>query len=390
METSPIKKKIKRKFSLNELGGAFGDWGTLVPFIIGYISIVKLNPAGIFLCLGATNIFLGIRYNLPLPVQPQKTIGSIALSEKWSANKVISTGFATGIIWGILGSTRILNKLSKKIPDVSVRGIQLGLALILGWSAFEMFLEDIIFGIIALILILAFFRFEKIPTAVILVVLGIFVLIYNGVITADMLYLTIPSFTFYLPSLENILIGMLTAGIGQILLTLTNVMIATISLIKKLYPDQEIPINANNLASNMGIINIISPFFGGMPLCHGSGGLAAQYAFGARTGGSMIIEGIIEVILGLFLSDLLFNIFESFPQGILAAMLLYTAFTLGKISVSKVNLKILPILIISALLCFFINITVGFIIGLIIYLIYKKVKQIQSQKHNKEVYNGKS
>jgi len=71
------QKNQEKKFSLKEFGGAFGDWGTLIPYIIGYISIVGLHPAGIFLCLGVTNIFLGFRYNLPLPVQPQKTIGAI-------------------------------------------------------------------------------------------------------------------------------------------------------------------------------------------------------------------------------------------------------------------------------------------------------------------------
>jgi len=60
--------KDVRKFTLRELGGAFGDWGTLIPFIIGYVSIVGLNPAGIFFCLGITNIILGIKFNLPLPV----------------------------------------------------------------------------------------------------------------------------------------------------------------------------------------------------------------------------------------------------------------------------------------------------------------------------------
>lgn len=76
------KKEKITKFTIRELGGAFGDWGTLIPFIIGYISISGLNPSGIFLCLGITNIVLGIRYNLPLPVQPQKLIGAIAISEK--------------------------------------------------------------------------------------------------------------------------------------------------------------------------------------------------------------------------------------------------------------------------------------------------------------------
>ena len=142
-DTSKKKKfTLKYKFSLRELGGAFGDWGTLIPFIIGYISIVGLNPAGIFLTLGLTNIILGLRFNLPLPVQPQKTIGSIAITEQWSPIQVVSTGFLMGIIWTGLGFTKVLNKIAKKIPEVSVRATQLGLGFILAYSAKDMMQTD--------------------------------------------------------------------------------------------------------------------------------------------------------------------------------------------------------------------------------------------------------
>ncbi|MBD3228885.1 MAG: hypothetical protein GF329_11920 [Candidatus Lokiarchaeota archaeon] len=371
-----IKKKVAGKFNLRELSGAFGDWGTLIPFIIGYISIVKLNPAGIFLCLGVTNIVLGVRYNLPLPVQPQKTIGTIALSQKWSANRVISTGFITGIIWFGLGVTKILNKITERVPKITVRGIQLGLALILGWTAVLMFMTDYILGGIALAIIIVFIKWKKVPTAIILVGLGIGVMIFTGVLTTSVLRFNIPVLNFQIPTLENMLYGFLIAGIGQILLTLTNVMIATIALVKDLFPEQESDIGPNNLALNMGVINLVSPFLGGMPLCHGSGGFAAQYAFGARTGGSMIFEGSLEVVLGLFFSDLLLNIFIYFPEGILAAMLIYTAFTLGRISLKEIkSWKPLVIIIVSAVVCFFVNITVGFIVGLVIFIIYEKLRK---------------
>jgi len=109
--------KTQRKFSIRELSGAFGDWGTLLPFVIGYVAIVGLNPAGIFLCLGLTNIFLGIKFDLPLPVQPQKTIATVALAQHWTARMVISTGFATGIFWTLVSFSQSLNRVIKKIPD---------------------------------------------------------------------------------------------------------------------------------------------------------------------------------------------------------------------------------------------------------------------------------
>jgi len=155
-------------------------------------------------------------------------------------------------------------------------------------------------------------------------------------------------------------------------------MIATVVLVKELFPEKE-GIDANNLAFNMGAMNLVNPFLAGMPLCHGSGGLMAQYAFGARTGGSMILEGIMELFLGLFFSETLYHLFTDFPMAILGAMLIYTAFLLGKIAFKDFNIKSFPIILISAIICYFINIAIGFLVGLILYFIFRK--QIEESKN---------
>ncbi len=86
----------------------------------------------------------------------------------------------------------------------------------------------------------------------------------------------------------------------------------------------------NKLAVNQRIINAIIPFFGGFPLCHGAGGLAVQYAFGARTGGANVLEGSIKVELGLFLSASIVQLFSVFPEAIIGAMLGYVDLQLLK------------------------------------------------------------
>lgn len=361
-----------KKFTLREFGGSFGDWGTLVPFIIGYISIVGLNPAGIFLTLGITNIILGIKFNLPLPVQPQKTIGTVAISKGWDPNMVISTGFGTGVVWFLLGFSKKLNKIVSKVPIVAVRGIQLGLALILGWTGLKLFSENLFLGFISIAIILILIKNKPIPSAIILTFGGILIMFFTQTIFISELEFGFPLLTFQIPTWENFLLGMVYAGFAQLFLTLTNVMVATVVLIKELFPERE-GIDANTLAFNMGAMNLINPFLVGMPLCHGSGGLMAQYAFGARTGGSMILEGVMELILGLFFSEALLILFTEFPMAILGAMLIYTAFLLGKIALSDFNIKVFPIILTSAIICFSINIAIGFLIGLVIYLFFTKV-----------------
>ncbi len=364
-------KSIYKKFTLREFGGAFGDWGTLIPFIIGYISIVGLNPAGIFLTLGITNIILGIKFNLPLPVQPQKTIGTVAIARAWTPNMVISTGFGTGVIWVLLGFSKKLNNIVNKVPTIAVRGIQLGLALILGWTGILLFSENPWFGIISILIIFILIKNKPIPSAIVLTFGGILIMLFTGSINITDLQFGLPLLAFQFPTWHNFVLGMLYAGIAQLFLTLTNVMIATVVLVKELFPEKEI-IDANTLAFNMGAMNLINPFFLGMPLCHGSGGLMSQYAFGARTGGSMILEGIMELILGLFFSEALLTLFLNFPLSILGAMLIYTAFLLGKIALKDFNLKSFTIILISAIICYLVNIAIGFLVGLILYFIFKK------------------
>jgi SulP family sulfate permease len=62
------------EFSVIEFAGSLGDFGTLLPFTVGYIVICGFNPTGLLLGIGLTNIFLAIIYMLSLHVQPQKTI----------------------------------------------------------------------------------------------------------------------------------------------------------------------------------------------------------------------------------------------------------------------------------------------------------------------------
>ena len=205
----------------------------------------------------------------------------------------------------------------------------------------------------SILIILLLIKNKPIPSAIILTLLGIFILIISKTVLLSDITFSLPTFSFKFPTWNNFLLGMIYAGIAQLFLTLTNVMIATVVLIKDLFPEREGVVDANTLALNMGITNLISPFFVGMPTCHGSGGLMAQYAFGARTGGSMILEGFMELFLGIFFSETLFLLFNIFMR--------------------KVLLILFPIILISGLFCYFLNITVGFFIGLLLYFIFKKI-----------------
>lgn len=68
-----------------------------------------------------------------------------------------------------------------------------------------------------------------------------------------------------------------------------------------------------------------------MPICHGSGGLAAQYRFGARSGSSIIILGLVKLILGFFVGDGLVPLLQRFPKSLLGIMVIAAGVELAKV-----------------------------------------------------------
>jgi MFS superfamily sulfate permease-like transporter len=219
-------------------------------------------------------------------------------------------------------------------------------------------------GIISIILVLVFRQNRYAPAAIILILLGLGISIFNGTFQQiSPSVLTLPPLTKF--RLGEVWQTLLLAGFAQIPLTVTNATIATAALIKTYWPDK--PVSERKLSFNQGLMNLILPFFGGMPMCHGAGGLAGQYYFGARTGGTNIIEGAIEISLGLFLASSVAGLFAVFPKAIIGAMMFLVGVELTKF-VKKVrpSKDLLPMgaTIIVSLLS---NMAVGFLVGLAVY-----------------------
>ena len=86
------------EFSLRELAGSMGDFGTLFPLAISYFVVNGLNPAGLLVMMGVANIVTGIVYRLPMPIEPKKALAAAAIAQKWSPSMVYATGFGAGLI----------------------------------------------------------------------------------------------------------------------------------------------------------------------------------------------------------------------------------------------------------------------------------------------------
>ncbi|MGC9468836.1 MAG: putative sulfate/molybdate transporter [Anaerolineae bacterium] len=347
------------EFNLRELGGSLGDFGTLFPLAIGYIAINGLNPAGLFVMLGLTNIALGLIYRLPMPLQPKKVIAAVAISEGWSPSLITASGFGMGLTWFFLVFTGLLRKLIEWTPTALVRGIQLALGLTLGWQAIKMMAPTPLLGILAIVIVLLLRQNRYAPASVVLIALGVGLAAWRGDLRGLRLAFTLPPLT--IPRPADVWQAMVLAGFAQIPLSVTNAVMATATTIRDYFPEKAV--GERKLMLNMGVMNTAAAFFGGMPMCHGSGGLVAQYYFGARTGATPIMEGVIEVLIGLFLSRSIADVMVAFPMALIGGMLLLVGIQLG-LPTLKLRGWGLAVAVTTAAVSAVTNIGIGFLAGL--------------------------
>jgi len=357
--------KIKSfEFSLRELAGSMGDFGTLFPLLIGYIAVCGLDPCGLFVTLGLANIATGLVYRLPMPIEPMKVLAVVAIAQHWTPSMVTAAGVAMGVIWLALSVTGVMTWLAGVTPDSVVRGIQTALGVLLAGEALKMLSTGWALGVASLLIVLILRRNRYAPAAIVLMLLGLAIMLLKG----ELVHVAGAGLSLPTPQgfrLAEIWSALMLAGFAQIPLTATNAVISTASLIKTYWPDH--PVSERRLALNMGIMNIILPFFGGMPLCHGAGGLAGQYYFGARTGGTNIIEGVIEIAIGLFLAGSIGGLLPFFPASIIGAMMFLVGIELTRFATEIRWDKDLFPLGATLLVSLQFNMAYGFLAGLLVY-----------------------
>jgi MFS superfamily sulfate permease-like transporter len=146
---------------------------------------------------------------------------------------------------------------------------------------------------------------------------------------------------------------------------LGNAIIGTAEENNELFPDR--PAKVKTIAIDHGVMNIFSTAIGGIPLCHGAGGMAGHVRFGARTGGALVILGIMVLVLGLFFSDSVATLFRIFPPAILGVILFFTGLELASITRDIGNRRTdVSIMLVTGGLAMW-NMGVAYLAGLILY-----------------------
>lgn len=306
--------------------------GTDVPLLVGVALAAKLDGASLLLMFGLMQIFTGLVYRMPMPVQPLKAMAAIVIAQQTSAPTLLGAGLAIGLVMLVLSGTGLLEWLARVIPKSVVRGIQFGLGLQLASIALGNYVQaDGPAGYAlaggAFIIVILLLGNRRLPAALPVVLLATaYAALFkvDGAVLASSIGVHLPR--VQVPNTRDVLAGLLLLALPQIPLSLGNSVLATRQLVSDLFPDR--PVGIRTIGLTYAAMNLINPWFGGVPTCHGSGGMAGHYAFGGRTGGSVVIYGGFFVLLGLFFGPGFDRIVGAFPLPVLGVLLLFEALAL--------------------------------------------------------------
>jgi hypothetical protein len=316
------------RFDRHEVSGAFGDLGTSLPLIVGMVAAAALDATSVLVAFGFLQIATGLVYRLPMPVQPLKAVAAIVIAQKIGGDVLFGGGFAIGALMLVLTLTGALDWLARVVPRVVIRGVQCGLGLQLGRIAVAEYIPSagaMGYGLaaVAFAIVVALLGSRRWPAAPIVLAVGaLFALTFGGasasVFGAAGLHLPVA----HVPTVDAIWAGFLLLALPQIPLSLGNSVLATRQVAIDLFPERE-PLAIRRIGVTYSLMNLLSPFVSGIPVCHGSGGMAGHHAFGGRTGGSVIIAGAGLATLGLLFGGSIGQIALFFPKPMLGVLLLF-------------------------------------------------------------------
>jgi hypothetical protein len=313
-------------FTLREVNGALGDLGTLLPMMLGTIALVGLAPTPVLLGFAAFYIASALYYRFPVPVQPMKAVAAALLTAGISPGGLAASGVIIGVTLLILGWTGGINRMARLVPQSVLAGLQLGLGLVLAHMSLGLMASAPLIAIVTLILLSGLLKSSRYPATLLALVAASLMAQALDVPGLDFGALptglvSIPTW----PSLAEIERAISVFVLPQLSLTFTNAILLTALLAGDYFGDQASHVTPVRLSVSSGLANLLLTPLGALPMCHGAGGLAAHYRFGARSGAATLMVGGALITFALLPGGVGLRILAAIPGAGLGALLLVTA-----------------------------------------------------------------
>ncbi len=297
-----------------ELSGAFGDLGTLLPYVVAAIAAGVLAPAPVFAGFAVGYLLAAGVYRLPISVQPMKALGAVIIAGGLTS---VETAWAGGIVGAallLLAAIPIFEKAARAIPQSVVTGLQAGLGLMLGTVAFGLISQDWVMGAAALAVLGLSFILPRGPWALAVVVGAVLLAPHAG-----------PPPAPPMPAAGALSVTAVASGVlAQLPLTLLNAVVVAAAVARSLFPERAAPVGERKLAATNGLLNLALAPLGAMPMCHGAGGIAAHHRFGARGMGAPLVMAACCGVAALMGAEVM-GVLMAIPPAAVGALLVYAA-----------------------------------------------------------------
>jgi MFS superfamily sulfate permease-like transporter len=368
------------RFDRMEVAGAFGDLGTLVPFVVAYLAVLKMDASSVLFAFGISMLVCGLVYRTPIPVQPMKAAGAIATTQAaqtitLTPAMVHGASLVTGLIWLILGLTGTANRVAKLVKRPIVVGIVLGLGFGFMIEGAKLMSQNWWIGGVALLGTSLLLTNRVIPAMFLLLLFGgAYGIVSDPTLLQALRSVEIeprlPDFALAKLTWNDVLIGAVFLALPQVPLTLGNAVIAITEENNRLFPNR--PVSEAKIATSTGLMNIVSAGVGGVPMCHGAGGMAGHVQFGARTGGAVIMLGALLLLTAIFFSGSVATFLRLFPPSILGVILFLTGaqLALGSCDLSRDKGERFVTVVTGALTIW--NVGIAFVVGMTAYALVKR------------------
>ncbi|MDO8749526.1 MAG: putative sulfate/molybdate transporter [Dehalococcoidia bacterium] len=375
--------------TLRELSGGLGDLGVLIPLEAALIAVNGLNPTTTLLGVGAIYILAGLYFRIPMPVQPLKALSVIAIAHSSAPAVIAAAALLMAGALALLSVTRAISLLEKVFALPVVRGVQIGLGLLLLKSAYQMvfqrpFLLDgqqsyldvgslsvhtgALLGLGSVVLLLLLVRLRAGPATLVVVGVGVAVGLLASESSSVWRLGPMPV-SFGAPSAGDFWTALVLLVAPQLPLTLANSVFATADAAKSYFGEQATKATPTRIAFSIALGNLWAGLTGGLPNCHGSGGLTAHYRLGARTPLATTFLGLVLIGIALLFGRSAWEVRSLLPAATLGALLFYVGVQhifLGLKVKTTVQLS-LAVIVAAVSTVFGGNLAIGAAVGLALY-----------------------
>lgn len=353
-------------FDVGEVTGAIGDTITVLPLVVALALLTGISLPHVLVAFGVFQIVWGVRYGLPVSVEPMKALAALAIAGGLTYAEFALAGLVLGVVLLAIGLTGTLDRIERWIGEPVIRGVQLAVGLLLLDTGARLALDDILFAALGTAIALAVILIGYWNLSAILVlVTGIAIALATSGLPAPRLPGTPPA----LDLVGGMTWGAVDGMVAQLAMTIGNAALATSLMFSDLF-EERVP--ADRLSTSMGVTNLLAIPAGGIPMCHGCDGVAGKYAFGARTGGANVILGVLYLGAALVATT---AVLGAFPLAMLGVLLALIALSLARSALRSEHLPLTVGIGVGAML---VNLGVAFLAGILVYLFVNRDRDTES------------